>query len=425
MPQMTDQPNSDWRHIPVTIPDKPAARQPSYAKMRCRWSTGQTRQADLQRAQADIEQHMQQADIDTTPAFDLQGDWPDHPLMDSVRQRVRERVTQRIAERNLLVDEKDALFQVLFRLTALPPRRLFQDGDAARQLLDGVSTDQWRGILDLDRDDFHALALDEAVIDRVIDEQLAVIQDRLAASPLPLERILEKTGICSGDWVLKRTGGEVVAEDRRTGDQRGIELREVDQQTATQFHQDLHYIHTPRTGTAYGLYAEGAELPFSVESVEPVDRDYKQAALLLHGHDPDNCVELTRLYNWPSPPMNTVSIMDRLVFDRFRDEGIEAVSTTIMPTYTLSKSQTAGGIDQAYLAKRPEHTFIGRDVGGRTALEHATKRKRQRRGQQPVRRDHPDFPLLPVVELINGLSAPSIEPSHRVDGSMITMGYGG
>lgn len=361
-----------------------------------------------------------QGEIKTYEAFDMVKRWPKNPVMEHLRDQVRPLIESEIKRRNLLCDHNDAMFQVLFRLTTFSPAELFTNGEHLVENLrkKGV-TSNWQIIPELERDFIQDFQVNPERIQGIIAEQLLIIENRLRHCSLPLKDILSQTGVFDGNWQLRRDEKDKTKLFAVGPKREKIQVRfdKVKPEIATLFHSYLHYIHTPRTDVAYGLYLEGQDLPFSVEAIEMVGRDYKKNTLLLFGFNPDKVIELTRLYNWPGSPLSTTSIMDRLVFDLFRKEfpEIQAAMTSIMPTYTLSKSQIAGGMKDVVLIKPGKHIFRERIIEGKPVYEHVTNRRREREdltGTSPQQEiyNHEDFPLLPVVYLVQPLSKPQFNP---------------
>lgn len=138
-------------------------------------------------------------------------------------------------------------------------------------------------------------------------------------------------------------------------------------------------------------------MPWGVETTEPsvVAKEYKKEALLAHGIDPSKAIEITRLYLLPGSPKNAISILDGLVSRYYKEQDMEAMYTTTMPTYAKTKgATTAGGMKDVLLVKELLHEFspiIVDDetvyklrVGSDSASEHITT--------------HENFPTLYTVE---------------------------
>ncbi len=100
--------------------------------------------------------------------------------------------------------------------------------------------------------------------------------------------------------------------------------------------------------------------------------------------------------------LNTTSIMDGLVFSLYKNkqEHIDAFTTAIMPDYSLSKSQISGGMNQVYLLKKLKHIFISKIIDGTPVWEHVTTRRLSESSNVSILKNHPNFPLLPVIEVV-------------------------
>lgn len=281
----------------------------------------------------------------------------------------------------------------------------------------------WRNILNLDAKFVQRFRIKPDILMTTIEEQYAIIRQRLQNSSLPIERILPKSGIfAEPGWVIQRGGSAIFAAQEEsitaTAGLVPLEFREIDPELAKQFHQDLHYIHTPRADIAFGLYASGDDLPFSVLALEKIDRMYKQNVLLIQGYNPRYCYNLTRLYSRPGTPANTSSSMFSLTFNYMKNNYPETqtVMSAFMPSYATGVSMTSGGFDNPILIKPLVHTFEDRTVEGKTAWEHVTKRRQQgSRG----RRTRSKFPLLPTVELMSSLQSPRYTPFPEAKDFMI------
>lgn len=158
-------------------------------------------------------------------------------------------------------------------------------------------------------------------MEAVVREQAAVIKDRLRQSSLPLEQILIPNGIFTEQgWVIQKRGGEVnaIQKDGITSLSETIPLmfEEIDPLLANQIHNDLHYIHTPRSDIALAYLKT----------------------------------------NYPD---------------------IQAIMSSFMPSYATGVSMTSGGFDNPVLINPLDHVFARKDVAGDTVYEHLTRRRRQ------------------------------------------------
>lgn len=351
--------------------------------------------------------------------------WPTHPLMSHLKSQAAKVVIDVVNEMGLICDPQDARYQTIFRLTTYPLHLIFNDGGRLHEYLNnhGVYSD-WRKILTLDPGCIGQFNINEDLVRDVAREQLIIINDRLSKSPLPVEKLLTRTGIFSEiGWVMEKEEGEVYAV-RRDGngliiDRKEVDFVEVGESLATEYHHAFHYIHTPRSGKAFGLYLRGDEWPFSVLALEPIDRSYKQNMLLAQGYDPRHCMDLARLYSRPGTPFNTSSTMFSLVFGHLRSHNpeIRALLSAFMPTYANGMSMMSGGFDHPVLIKPNNNTFGLKNIGNRAVYEHLTKRRLQEANE--FIQIHTDIPMLPVVELMAPLRPPRFEPLNGIQGKMV------
>jgi hypothetical protein len=102
---------------------------------------------------------------------------------------------------------------------------------------------------------------------------------------------------------------QVTATDDQTGDTIRFDLvtPDVSRAIATQH----HYLHTWRDdeAIAFGAYRGSNNLPFAWASFSKVDREYRQQALRRFKISPSHTLELTRAWNTPDAPKNSLSIL--------------------------------------------------------------------------------------------------------------------
>jgi len=380
------------------------------------------RQAAIGRRRDALREHFQNREILTTPKFTYDN-WPTDPLMSHLRATVSPETDRYMAENGVPCDSKDLKYQTLFRLTTHDVPELFEGGQELEEYLiaRGVYTN-WRNILGLDPEFVSRFRVNSDVLAATIEEQRAVIEHRLEASTLPLDEILRPSGIfAEPGWVIQKKGNQVYAvqEDTATSlsGAQPLEFREVDPELANAFHQDLHYIHTPRADRAFALFVQGEEMPFSVLALEQIDRAYKANALLFQGYDPKKCYDLTRLYSKPGTPGNTSSSMFSLTFNFLRSStDAQAILSSFMPSYATGISMTSGGMDDPVLIKPLMHRFVGSEVGGQTIYEQMTNRRLAGATGQVVRSR---VPLLPTVELMCRIQNPRYQPLPGADTHML------
>ncbi len=361
--------------------------------------------------------------INLEPKFKL-SDWPRDPLMTYIRECVARQTGDFLGKTEMLCDPQDLKYQVLFRLTTFPVKSLFHAGQELEQYLQANGNyHDWRNILKTDPDIVRSYSMNDDLVEFVISEQAAVIQERMERSPLPLESILTPRGIfAEPGWVIQRKNGTVraVKEEGITSvsDSVGLRFEEIDPALAAQIHNDLHYIHTPRADISFGLFVEGEELPFSALAFEKIDRDYKANTLILNGYDPRKCYDLTRLYSRPGTPGNTSSSMFSLAFGYLKSNypEIQAVMSSFMPSYATGISMTSGGFDNPVLIKPLKHVFLPKDLGKVKAFEHLTKRRMVSNVANSL---VSQVPLLPTAELLCSLHGPAFSPAEEVNKFMI------
>lgn len=294
--------------------------------------------------------------------YNLDEQWQSHELVAQLRSKILPKLPKG------LYDPQDLEHQVLFRLTTFVP------------------------------DD-----ITDEVIDTIIREQLAIIEERLKDVP-DREYLFRGLDAHSKDLnvnnrlELKHDKDRIYAAnaDRVFG----VEFKKItDDKMIKLFTEKLHYIHSGRhNGDAFGLFFKGDDIPWGVETIEPSvgAKQYKRDALLAHGIDPNKAVEITRLYLLPGSPKNAISILDGLVAEYYKERGIEAMHTTTMPTYAKTKSATiAGGMKDVLLVKELHHIFRKSIIAGKACYIHDVNVKNE--SSQTIR-TNPMFPTLLTVE---------------------------
>lgn len=379
----------------------------------------------LKALQNTLKEGVGNGDVRVVPAFKRSG-WIRYGLMDYVKGEVESSVDGFIQENNVICDPLDAQYQVLFRLTSFGVADLFKNGDELNDYIEGKTRQTgWRGLLDLEEAVYSQYQFNSILLTQVIEEQMRLITYRLANSKLPIADIVTKSGIFKETgWEIKKDKGEITAIKRGVDgtivDSRKVSFREVNKDIATQFHQDLHYIHTPRSDRAFGFYLEDEKLPFAVLAVEPVDRVYKRNTLLLFGYDPQNCLDFTRLYSRPGVPKNVSSAIFGEAFSYFRqhEPRIEAAISAFMPSYASGLSMLTGGFETPILIKPGVHYFGPVNVQGQQVMEHLTKRRQLGSNDNLI---SSRFPLLPVIELISPLKEPRFKPVLELGKQMVEL----
>lgn len=331
-----------------------------------------------------------------TVPFDLPKTWNSYWLMRALRKEVKEHVDallqKAIEEDGVLFDPQDLEHQTLFYLTTWEPAEITED------------------------------TIRDAVL-----EQHQVVVDRMVRNLTPHERNYLFRGLSkfypdlnvrpSDRLVLIRDGKELYA--RGSGRKFKVLFRELLDERMIQLYTDtLHYIHCSRSGgRAFGLFFEGDQYPFAVQSLELTDRDYKKEALLYAGLNPNKVVEITRMYTLPGSPRNIASIMDGLIRRQLRSEGIEAMITTVMPAYAKTKGTTiAGGMSVPFLVKKLEHVFYKNEKG---LWEHVVERRKDQFEGGEHRHSATAWQLPPVVEVVHVFSAKTTFTNLLPDGVVV------
>lgn len=380
-----------------------------------------------------IQRGIESGTIHLEPAFDLHANWPRHPLMNDIRQKVMPYLVQYVTKMGLVLDYQDLIHQVLFRMTTLCPSKIYKNGDEVMHHLSdiGALTD-WRKINEIDPSKLGEV--DPDLIFSFMHEQAKIINARMAECPIDFASVVSSEGFSptsEGRWNLQwdkaNPNKSLVAVHPNRENTKRVIFGRVDPDTAALITGNFHYIHTVRSeGPSYGLFFEGMDLPFAVETVEPTSksRPYKQAVFLANGFNPHRGIELTRMYTFPGCPTGIIGIMDKLVPNTIKGTfpEIQFMSTTVMPTYAQTRSTTiAGGVDKPIFIKRGGHKFAQMQCNGETVWMHVTNRNLAKAAGDKVIESHPNFPLLPVVDVVRQVGTPTFTPIHSVSGSMIVV----
>lgn len=370
-----------------------------------------------------LEKAIHKGEITIYPKFSLDA-WPYDPLMKHLRNQVSPLIQDYILKHSAFCDPLDLKYQTIFRLTTYDIAEIFEDGGVLEEYLHKVGIyKNWRNILRVDSSIVDKFHLKEKLVSNVIHEQYAVIRHRLEKSMLPLDVILNPTGIFSEQgWVIQKSPDGIFAAQEERGisftNSVPLEFKEIDPNLAMQFHNDFHYIHASRADKAFALYVKGEAMPFSVLAIELVDRIYKQNVLLLHGYDPRKCYDFTRMYSKPGTPGNTSSSMLSLAFSYLKANYPETQATlsSFMPTHASGVSMTAGGFNNPVLVKPLTHTFVEKTIDGTSCYEHITSR---RTATEVGKKIWNKIPLLPTVELLGAIQPPRYPPISGSDKWMI------
>lgn len=323
--------------------------------------------------------------------YSLDSAWNAHWILGALRDSVREEVEKFLAASPLPFDPQDLEHQALFYLTTINPSEI-KSGDIKTAVVG-------QGAVILQRLDHIARQHD-----------LRHLYRGLAGNAPDLNRT-NRLKMRSENGVLQAVG-----EDGRCF---SVEFRQVtDPEIISLYTRDLHYIHQERSsGETFGLFFVGDPYPWAVETVEPsrAARGYKKAALEAHGIDPDNAVELTRLYTLPGCPLNAISILDKLVARHYRERGVDAMFTRTMPSYSKSKSTTiAGGMTEVLCTKELRHYFVEVESATGKTWVASSKRYVEQHPEIIYRMTEPSFRLLPAVDVFMPLSRRCAKRVDRV-----------
>ena len=344
--------------------------------------------------------------------------WPSHPLMNRIKALSVPLIVDEVKKSGILCDEQDIRYQTLFRLATYPLDKLFNHGEQLQEeLLHQGSFYSWSNIPKISDVLLEQYEVQEELVRHTVREQLIIINDRLKNSDLPLDQILIPSGIFTEiNWMFLKSNNELFITNKDSGKRMRVEFRQVENNLATSFHRDLHYIHTPRSGTSFGLFLEDDNLPFSVLAIEKIDRKYKENVLLALGYDPEHCVDFTRLYSRPGVPFNTSSAIFACAFQYIEKNypDIQAALSAFMPTYASGLSMISGGFDTPVIIKEGRQTFQPKLIDGKEVWEHVTARRKD----IDIKSIRSAIPMFPTVELLRTIKKPRFEPLSGIKGKM-------
>lgn len=309
--------------------------------------------------------------------IDLNTMWNSHWLLSSLRKEVYLLVLKYLNESEFPFDPQDLEHQALFYLTTISPGRIKKSD-----------------------------------IEEAVKQQYIIIKDRIRRKLNKKEANYLFRGLKEFYPDLNsRHRLNLIRRDSNLfaiGDGRRFEVvfKKVDpkDKIVSLFTETLHYVHNKRTkGDVFAFYFKGDRYPWAIETTESgtFARQYKRNALLAHGINPDNAIELTRMYSLPGSPLSCISLMDGLIRNYYKKNGTEALFTCTMPAYSKTKSTTiAGGLDRILCMRKLEHLFIPTEIEGKICWRMSTSRELERKkytGEQ--RATHPDFYLLPKIDV--------------------------
>jgi hypothetical protein len=330
--------------------------------------------------------------------LDLNSMWNSHWLLSSLRKEVRPLVIKKFVESGNTFDPQDLEHQVLFYLTTISPG-LIKKSD----------------------------------IEEAVEQQYLIIEDRIKKKLSTEEALYLFRGLKEFYPDLNsRHRLNLVNNDGNLfaiGDGRSFEVyfKKVDPQdrVVSLFTETLHYVHNGRSGRdIFALYFKGDKYPWAIETTESgaFARKYKRDALLAHGINPDNAIELTRMYVLPGSPLMSISLMDGLVRNYYKKRGLEAFFTCTMPAYSKTKSTTiAGGLNKILCIRKLKHLFLPVNIQGKTCWRMVTKRELERKEYTgEIKTTHSDFYLLPKVDVYGIIQKKSLlSPLPELENNVI------
>jgi len=362
--------------------------------------------------------------IETVSTFTKEN-WPKHPIIEHIKQQIIPIVSSFIAENRIICDPLDLEYQALFRITTFDLKDIFVDGNELKNYCVNAGIYQnWINILNLDPSVIVNFQISSELVNKVLEEQARIIQDRIKKSDLPIEQIVVPSGIfAESGWEITKDGENIINSIQKDSNgnilnARRVFFRPVDTIIASRIHNDLHYIHTPRTDMAFGFFLEDRQLPFTTLAIGSIDRAYKQNALLLFGFDPRNAVDFTRLYSRPGVPRNASSAIFGEAFSYIKHNypKIEVAMSAFMPSYASGLSMLTGRFETPILAKPNIHYFYDAKIGDEATMEHLTKRRQTMKGVTFI----PSIlPLLPTIELLCSIHKPRFDPILQAGKDMI------
>jgi len=382
------------------------------------------------------------------PQFDLRKDWPTHPLIVWIRKQIIPIINKLTKQTNFLFDPQDLEHQILFRLTTFAPSELFKKGSILEEYFEKFGVyENWQKIPLLDLDFISKFKLRREIIFPIIEEQFLIIQKRMNKNNLPRNLIFSGIKGFSEIFTTKEKERYVLKWENICGkthliaakiNSNGetiksffVKFKKVRKDIGRKFIRELHYIHTPRfKEEIFGLFLEKSKFPFAIQLVTWAKNSpkFRQDALLLKGFNPENCIELRRLYTWPGSPRNVIGVLDRLIINYYKKlhKNIEAVTTTVMPMYAKTRSTTiASGIDQILYVRSLEHKFICKRINSKKVWEHIIppSQKWLKIHQHKIIKTHPKFPMYPTIGVFKQVNKKSFSESSWIKGKIIGFNF--
>lgn len=381
----------------------------------------------LRKKRSDFRSQIDRGEITFMERFDRKK-WPHHPLIDHLKKYVGKVVSDIVAKNEFDGDPLDLTYQTLFRSTTYPIEAVFENGEKLEQYMTDMGAyKHWSNIMKLDPEIIAQFQINRNIVESIIDEQRAIINQRIKNTHLPVATILGRNGIFGEpDWKLLKSDGGIFAAKLQSGvlgkdvtDKKDVRFEPVDINLAKEFYRVFHYIHTPRGEMAFGLFLQDEKLPFSVVAFERIDREYKKDLMLMQGYDPRKCYDLARLYSRPGTPFNTSSTIFSSSFNLFKEKGydVQAVLSAFMPSYAHGMSMISAGFNDGVLIKNGGHVFGKKEIYDKIVYEHLTKR----RDNEATDTISSEWPLLPVMELMAQIQKPRFEPFKEASRGMLVV----
>lgn len=302
-----------------------------------------------------------------------------HTLIQNLRQKIIDNLPKGI------YDSQDLEHQVLFRLTTFDPEKIND------QLIIEIIKEQYLLIK------YRLNTINKTLLSYLFRGLQGNHKDLNIQKRLTIKKIDNKYYACNDNYKFE-------IEFRKLEDNFLIDL----------FTNKLHYIHAPRSkGESFGLYFKGDSIPWAIETTESAmfAQKYKQEALLAHGIDPAKAIEITRLYILPGSPVNSISLIDRVVSQYYKGLGMEAMFTTTMPMYAKTKGATlAGGMNKVLLVKDLLQYFVPIRIDGKTVYQQVPESYILKNEITDFITTHPKFKTLYTVETFMLLGEPSLKP---------------
>jgi len=352
-----------------------------------------------------------------------------------------------VSKTNFIFDPQDLEHQVLFRLTTFSPSQLFKNGLLLEKYLKERRVyNGWQKIPSLELNIISKFILNQKIIQKILKEQLVLIQNRINKANLSLKKVLKEIKNSSKiftrnekeRYILKWegvNGKRYLAAVRfdsfgKVTDSIPIEFRKIDKKLGRKFIRIFHYTHTPRfKEEIFGFFLQKSNFPFAIQTVNWIKDapKFRQDALLIKGFNPEHCIELRRLYTLPGSPRNIIGVLDRLIIRYFKKlHNIEAVTTTVMPMYAKTRSTTiASGIDQILYARSLSHKFICRKINNKQVWELIIPDSPNYLGihQEKIIQTHPKFPTYPTLGLYRQIGEKSFEELSISKNKIIGFGF--